>query len=579
MESIVNNPYRILGVEANFKASSLHSNLNKIKAYTIAETLDELVFEFDFPVLGNLHRTEEFINKAKALIDLPNDKIKYALFWFYKGGANDLPAFDCLKDGDIIEATENWIKVSSAEISERNFSAFHNLSTLYLYQSLKKSSVNTTLFSNAIRLKLKFLESEYVNIFCNAVADSTYKKTKEDVQLLFIECINQYFIQSGKVEMSVWIEILNKIDFSSKEVALKLFVQQLISNIENHIDQSKFERKNKPSKALVTGRKLFDEAKPDLLTIKSILGKQDLKYGSIADKLADEILQCGIDYFKKFRDSDTIDPGDACLSCLKVAMQIAVGSIVLQRCNENVKNLQEWIKDKPERDKQKKIIYDFEKLKDIIDAFESRKDTISNAKQLIISTKTNLTNVKTILGLNDELYLGLSTRIASDAQNMIINEINSMQSVISNTFDNSRKLTSILLLKEKVNEAWEVTTMIGNMDIVPDFRSRYNTNKSSLSSLKSQLSNIGASSPSSGSSSGGCYIATMVYGSYDHPQVIVLRRFRDNVLDNNCVGRQFVKFYYKHSPSLVEKLKENKTINKSIKVILNIIINFLNNEE
>lgn len=30
--------------------------------------------------------------------------------------------------------------------------------------------------------------------------------------------------------------------------------------------------------------------------------------------------------------------------------------------------------------------------------------------------------------------------------------------------------------------------------------------------------------------SGGCYIATMVYGNYDHPQVMVLRDFRDSYL-------------------------------------------------
>jgi len=575
MESIVNNPYRILGVEANFKASALQANLNKIRAYTIAETLDELVFDFDFPAFGNLKRSEESISKAKALIDLPNDKIKYALFWFYKGGSNDLPAFDCLKDGDITEATENWIKVSSSEVTERNFSAFLNLSTLNFYQSLNNGSVNTSLFTDAIRLKLKFLESDHVKTFCNSVADSTYKKTKEDVQLLFIESINQNFIQSGKVGMSVLIEILNKIEFSSKASAFKLFVQQPISNIENQIEQSKIERKNNPSTASVTGKQLFDRTEKDLFSLKSILGKQDLKYGSIADKLADEILQCGIDYFKKFRDSDTTDPGNVSLNCLKLAKSIAVGTIILQRCNENVENLQEWISDKPEREKQKKILTDFERLKNVIDEYDRKSDTIANAKQLINTTRTSLSNVKNVLGSNDELYLGLSSRIASDAQNMIVAEINSIQGVISNTYDNVRKLSALILLKEKVNEAWEVTTMIGNMDLVPEFRTRYNTNKSSLSSLKSQLSQIGASRPSGGSSSGGCYIATMVYGSYEHPQVIVLRGFRDNVLNNYTLGRKFISFYYKHSPNWVVKMKDNKTLNKAIKIFLNSIIKLL----
>lgn len=50
---------------------------------------------------------------------------------------------------------------------------------------------------------------------------------------------------------------------------------------------------------------------------------------------------------------------------------------------------------------------------------------------------------------------------------------------------------------------------------------------------------------------GGCYVATCVYGSYDCPQVWVLRRFRDNTLAPSFAGRIFVRAYYAVSPTLV----------------------------
>lgn len=53
------------------------------------------------------------------------------------------------------------------------------------------------------------------------------------------------------------------------------------------------------------------------------------------------------------------------------------------------------------------------------------------------------------------------------------------------------------------------------------------------------------------SSSGGCYIATAVYGSYDCPQVWILRRFRDFKLANSTGGRLFIRLYYAVSPTLV----------------------------
>lgn len=57
--------------------------------------------------------------------------------------------------------------------------------------------------------------------------------------------------------------------------------------------------------------------------------------------------------------------------------------------------------------------------------------------------------------------------------------------------------------------------------------------------------------------SGGCYIATCVYGSYDCPQVWTLRRFRDFRLSKFFWGRMFIRIYYKISPKAV-KLFGNK---------------------
>ena len=58
--------------------------------------------------------------------------------------------------------------------------------------------------------------------------------------------------------------------------------------------------------------------------------------------------------------------------------------------------------------------------------------------------------------------------------------------------------------------------------------------------------------PVQSTSSGGCYIATAVYGSYDCPEVWTLRRFRDNTLAETWYGRAFIHTYYTISPTLVK---------------------------
>ena len=72
------------------------------------------------------------------------------------------------------------------------------------------------------------------------------------------------------------------------------------------------------------------------------------------------------------------------------------------------------------------------------------------------------------------------------------------------------------------------------------------------------------SSPAGGpaQSSGGCYVATAVYGSYDCPQVWTLRRYRDYTLAETLRGRAFIKTYYAISPTLVRWFGETAWFKK-----------------
>lgn len=76
----------------------------------------------------------------------------------------------------------------------------------------------------------------------------------------------------------------------------------------------------------------------------------------------------------------------------------------------------------------------------------------------------------------------------------------------------------------------------------------------------------------------GCYIATAVYGTYDCPQLWVLRRFRDTFLENRWWGRMFIMAYYKVSPVIVRILGDNKKINDSIRKLLDYFVKILKNK-
>lgn len=75
--------------------------------------------------------------------------------------------------------------------------------------------------------------------------------------------------------------------------------------------------------------------------------------------------------------------------------------------------------------------------------------------------------------------------------------------------------------------------------------------------------------------SGGCYIATAVYGSYEHPSVIVLRRFRDDRLQTSALGRAFVRGYYWVSPIFARYFSSISWLNHRARNLLDRFVRYL----
>ena len=76
-------------------------------------------------------------------------------------------------------------------------------------------------------------------------------------------------------------------------------------------------------------------------------------------------------------------------------------------------------------------------------------------------------------------------------------------------------------------------------------------------------------------SSAGCYIATAIYGSYDSPQVLVLRKYRDERLARSAAGRLLIQFYYQISPHLVRLFGHRAWFNSLVRPVLNRVVSFL----
>lgn len=482
MQLVKNNPYRILGLLVGTPTAKHVRHVNRLKESIEAEVdPDE---DYSFPTLGSLDRSIESINSASSKIHLENGKIAAALFWFYNGNEiEDDAAFDLIKDGAIKESVSIWAKlINHTNINQVNASAFYNVSTLLLNSGIKDEKINETVLFKGLRLKLRFLESECYEDVLNVMNIENSKFSKKELQLVFLNQIFQEITKAQNYNSVTFISTINEIEFSAKDEFLNSFTEAPIKKIEEEISSSKSKRQLNKRDAEIYGKELFDKTELSIKELQNILEKNDLRYQNIADKLANEILQCGIDFFQEFKDED-FDPSNESMHLFKIASSIAVGNLVSQRCKEQTEELQEWIDEKPERERQKLIASDLEFITNKLQQLSHKDDSVINVQDFLDSCKPKLKNIKSHLGAQDEFYLNVSSAIVRNAQNMLVQTINDL-------IEKANQFYGIFSNESKkiIEKAIDLTYKMGTFDMERELKLNYSENLDGIKNLARQLS-------------------------------------------------------------------------------------------
>ncbi|MBL8195344.1 MAG: hypothetical protein JNM06_16240, partial [Blastocatellia bacterium] len=151
MKSHLENPFRILGVNANISRRVLRELQQFLR--TRLKIKQKITVKDPLAFLGNITATEIIIREATSYLDKPNQRLKARLFWFTNTCNIDEKALSFLLSNELQAAIDQWQM-------DDQINSKVNLARLYLF--LIVANLNNTIkyWEKALALWQEVLASE-----------------------------------------------------------------------------------------------------------------------------------------------------------------------------------------------------------------------------------------------------------------------------------------------------------------------------------------------------------------------------------------------------------------------------------
>lgn len=514
MNIIENNPFRIFGVPSNASAKEIAASQSKLKAYMAASK------KVSFPLdsIGGMPpviRNADFVGHAAASINLLQDRLKHALFWFIKPEDSiGSMAWDYLLKGDTAKAIELFSK-------RETIAALLNQGVLAFLSGNNVAGINSIgriIHDDGMRRS-----------FVCEVTDDAFQISEDDLAELFFSTIftevDAFAVfQNMEGSASPW----------TMDHVRKYSIQKPFAFIEDAIAKAKSTKGEEPKVWWEAGKELSNSTHRVRLQLIGLVGEDDNAYMRLADKLANQILQCSINYFNN-SDESRVNVLNA-KKLAEYSSKVAKGKLIKDRCDEAVKVLNQKEKDLPPEGVEQEAKDILRELKD----FCQKPDKIEHSVALLNNTKPKLQAMKTKLGATNSYYLKMSSQVVNNALHNVIAEVNVSQETLTSMAKEYPSIGSLGLdlIRPTFKAAWAAIQLMDQFDLEESLKDRYNNNRNTLKNLCNQIgistsvyrpsansqrsytSSSSYSQTSSSSSSsddfwenyGGCLIQILIYG-------------------------------------------------------------------
>lgn len=458
MNLITNNPYRILGVFVNTPLKERTSNINRFKAFIRVGKSIESETDFSIVLGQSPIRTIITVDEACNDLNLPIERLKRAFFWFACTNQAEAIAFRHLSSGDINKAISIFEKFSS-------WSSLLNYHTLCLLGGELKAAIQT--FAKIIEFQkgplFESLNIETLNINDNEIYSLYYDElSKAYNPLEILKAAREILIEGHLLQ----------------QIVLKSICDRYINQINNLIDDAASAVKTDAISNLHAGQILKKQASPILTKLRDICDENVSDYALIADKVALQILQNGIQYYNHTSD---FEAARIVIPLFEYSKNIAVGHLAKSRCEDNYKTIKEAFEELPPTE----IIDDIKAIEKILNKFNEDTKSALRAKELVINCAPYLGNIKEKCGLTHVAAIRISTQIVTKALNSIIADVNNALDSL-NRANHLSKYTERTNVKRVLSDAWEATLCLDKLPLHNNAQSWYTENCNKLKEFMNQ---------------------------------------------------------------------------------------------
>lgn len=448
LHGIVHNPFRTLGVLANSSLKERMANLNRFSAFQKVGKPIGTLYDFDEVIGEKPVRTQDALDEAQRELNLPIDQFKWSLFWLVSTSSAEDIALKNLNAGNLEKAISILEKFPT-------WSAVLNCATL----SLMKGNLGTA------AIYISALSDEYRESLLKGFGLEVLNLSSDKILGIYFEELSNSF---SRTEILKAFEGLPSYELIEQKVSKKLTdtLSKLIS-IAGSCDKDNSESN------LRAGKKLMQSAILIINDLKRI--GPDSTHEIIADKLAIQVLQNGINYYNNTDDEEA--PRIA-ISLFKFANQTAVGQIAKDRCQDNFDIIKEAFDSLPPVEAKEDIL----NIKQRLDRFGDNTKSAELSIRLIEECAICLGNLKEKNLLAHPSCVAITTQIIRKALNSVIGAVNKAMEDVKNASSYGR-YSQVQATKNVLKSAWDATLMMEKLPIEDEARGWFSKNKTTLKGL------------------------------------------------------------------------------------------------